>query len=295
LTYERNNLGLKIREIESFETRLQSLVNELEQDIADFKYILGSFKLHNVDQKIENEEDFQSLKRSIERLKIRLEESQVPNPDEVIKNFDDLTEKDNFLVKEIADLESSMLNLEKLIEDLKQSLKEEFDMGLTHINKVFDSYVKRLFGGGSGKVSVVEIESKKKSVEGEEVEDEEDEELKTGVDVEVEIPKKKVKGLQSLSGGERALVSIALNFSIINQNPAPFMILDETDAALDEANSKRYGEILEMLKQQTKLIVVTHNRETMHFADQVYGVTIGKDGHSKVLSVSFEDAVEYAK
>jgi chromosome segregation protein len=111
----------------------------------------------------------------------------------------------------------------------------------------------------------------------------------------VEIPKKKVKGLHSLSGGERALVSIALNFSIINQNPAPFMILDETDAALDEANSKRYGEILDMLKSHTKLIVVTHNRETMHFADQVYGVTLAKDGHSKVLSVSFEDAIEYAK
>jgi chromosome segregation protein len=113
--------------------------------------------------------------------------------------------------------------------------------------------------------------------------------------VEVEIPKKKVKGLQSLSGGERALVSIALNFSITNQNPSPFMILDETDAALDEANSKRYGEILELLKLQTKLIVVTHNRETMHFADQIYGVTLHKEGYSKILSVSFTDALEYSK
>jgi chromosome segregation protein len=181
-----------------------------------------------------------------------------------------------------------------LIVDLKESLKKEFDQGLLHINSIFDNYVKKLFGGGGAKVFVVEVENRKKA-ESDNGEQEEEEELKTGVEVEVEIPKKKVKGLHSLSGGERALVSIALNFSIVNQNPSPFMILDETDAALDEANSKRYGEILEMLKQQTKLIVVTHNRETMHFADQVYGVTLSKDGNSKVLSVSFEDAVEYAK
>jgi chromosome segregation protein len=151
-------------------------------------------------------------------------------------------------------------------------------------------------------VYVVEIENKRKSTEDEmapplkgEAGEGAEQEIKTGVEVEVEIPKKKVKGLHSLSGGERALVSIALNFSIIHINPAPFMILDETDAALDEANSKRYGEMLDMLKAKTKLIVVTHNRETMHFADQIFGVTLHKDGHSKILSVSFDDAVEWAK
>jgi chromosome segregation protein len=207
-----------------------------------------------------------------------------------------MSQRDAFLLQEISDLEKSMVNLENLISDLKESLKLEFETGLLHINQIFDSYVKRLFGGGGAKVFVVDIESRKKKEDGEEGDaNDEAEEIKTGIDVEVEIPKKKVKGLHSLSGGERALISIALNFSIINQNPAPFMILDETDAALDEANSKRYGEILEMLKKETKLIVVTHNRETMHFADQVYGITLAKEGHSKVLSVSFEDAIEYAK
>lgn len=293
LQYERENLKTKIVDKKRELARIGELKSDYENDFRDFKSILGPSFTPNLEGN-SSVEDLDSLKRGIERLKIRLEESQVSDPEEVMKNYENMTERDNFLLKEIEDLEKSMLNLENLISDLKLSLKQEFDFGLEHINKIFDSYVKRLFGGGGAQVYVVEIESKKKELsEGEE--EEKEDEVKLGVEVEVEIPKKKVKGLHSLSGGERALVSIALNFSIINQNPAPFMILDETDAALDEANSKRYGEILEMLKKQTKLIVVTHNRETMHFADQVYGVTLAKEGHSKVLSVSFEDAVEYAK
>ncbi len=300
LTYERSNLEMKIREKSEHESRIGELERDFENDRTEFKSILGSsFKVVENVEVSQTEEDFQNLRRTIERLKIRLEESQVANADEVVKNFESMTERDNFLIKEIGDLEASMANLEKLIADLKVSLKQEFELGLEHINNIFDSYVKRLFGGGGAKVFIIDVEPRgRKSSDEEELADdgdEDEEEMRTGIEVEVDIPKKKVKGLHSLSGGERALVSIALNFSIINQNPAPFMILDETDAALDEANSKRYGEILEMLKQNTKLIVVTHNRETMHFADQVYGVTLAKEGHSKVLSVSFEDAIEYAK
>lgn len=294
LTYDRENIKNKITDKKREALRIEELKHDYDNEFREFKSILGPSFTPSMGG--EGVEDVDSLKRGIERLKIRLEESQVTNPEEVMQNFESMTERDNFLLKEIQDLENSMLNLEKLISDLKVSLKQEFEMGLEHINKVFDSYVKRLFGGGGAKVYAIEIENKKKNAEeGELGEEEKEEEIKTGIEVEVEIPKKKVKGLHSLSGGERALVSIALNFSIINQNPAPFMILDETDAALDEANSKRYGEILEMLKEHTKLIVVTHNRETMHFADQVYGVTLAKEGHSKVLSVSFEDAIEYAK
>jgi len=296
LIFSKGNLENKILQKNIFANKIVEMEHELESDGQELKAILGQNFTHvETEHKVENEEDFLNLKRNIERLKIRLEESIVQNPDEVVKNFDDMTEKDNFLVKEISDLENSMINLEKLIAELKENLKQEFSLGLKHIDTVFDSYVKKLFGGGSAKVFVVEIESKKKSDDEEGESDEEKEETRTGVEVEVTIPNKKVKGMQSLSGGERALVSIALNFSIIHQNPSPFMILDETDATLDEANAKRYGEILSILKDQTKLIVVTHNRETMHFADQVYGVTLSKEGHSKVLSVSFEDAVEYAK
>jgi chromosome segregation protein len=304
--FERSNLQIKITELQMLTEKINESEKELEREVWEFENILGSnalapLPLGEVGTAFSSsegvgvtDEDFHQLRRSIERLKLRLEESIVPNPDEVLEKHKFLTERDEFLLKEISDLENSMVNLETLISDLKKSLTEEFDRGLEQINGIFDSYVKRLFGGGGAKVYVVDIENKmKKDEEGNDVVDEQ--EVKTGVEVEVEIPKKKIKGLHSLSGGERALVSIALNFSIINQNPAPFMILDETDAALDEANSKRYGEMLDMLKAKTKLIVVTHNRETMHFADQIFGVTLHKDGHSKILSVSFDDAVEWAK
>lgn len=297
---ELNALQIKLSKKVENESKISELEREFSYELEEFKNILGKGFVVDTNSHSTTEishEELNTLKRSIERLKIRLEESMVANPDEVVKSFEDMTERDNFLIKEIGDLENSMKNLEVLIADLKENLKKEFELGLTHINNVFDSYVKKLFGGGGAKVFVVELEGRKKTglTEDGEEEVEQEDQVKTGVDVEVEIPKKKVKGLHSLSGGERALVSIALNFSIINQNPSPFMILDETDATLDEANAKRYGEILEMLKKNTKLIVVTHNRETMHFADQVYGVTLSKDGYSKVLSVSFEDAIEYAK
>jgi chromosome segregation protein len=111
----------------------------------------------------------------------------------------------------------------------------------------------------------------------------------------VTLPQKKVKDLAMLSGGERSLTSIALVFAMTQVNPPPFLVLDETDAALDEANSKRYGDMIEILSKYSSLITVTHNRETMSRADVIYGVTIGSDGGSKLLSIKFSDAENYAK
>ena len=98
-----------------------------------------------------------------------------------------------------------------------------------------------------------------------------------------------------LSGGERALTSIALIFAMSQVNPPPFIILDETDAALDEANSRRYGDMIEALAQKSQLILITHNRETMSRAGTLYGITMAGDGISKVLSVKFDEAAENAK
>jgi chromosome segregation protein len=98
-----------------------------------------------------------------------------------------------------------------------------------------------------------------------------------------------------LSGGERSLTSIALLFALSQVNPPPFLVLDETDAALDEANSQKYGDMIENLAKQTQLMVVTHNRETMSRADILYGVTLGSDDASTLLSIRFEEAVKVAK
>jgi chromosome segregation protein len=118
---------------------------------------------------------------------------------------------------------------------------------------------------------------------------------KAGIEISVALPKKRVQSLMQLSGGERALTSIALIFAMSQVNPPPFLILDETDAALDEANSRRYGDMIESLAKRSQLIVISHNRETMSRAGILYGVTMGADGVSKLLSVKFEEAVQVAK
>jgi chromosome segregation protein len=125
--------------------------------------------------------------------------------------------------------------------------------------------------------------------------DEKEEDTEVGVDIQVNLPRKKIKGLEMLSGGERALTSIALLFAISQVNPPPFIILDETDAALDEANSKKYGDMVENLSKHSQLIVITHNRETMSRAGVLYGVTMGREGYSKLLSIAFNEALTVAK
>ena len=128
--------------------------------------------------------------------------------------------------------------------------------------------------------------------------DEEDGEKKikeNGIELDIKLPNKRVKGLEMLSGGERALTSIALIFAMSQVNPPPFIILDETDAALDEANSRRYGDMIEELAKRSQLILITHNRETMSRAGVLYGVTMGGDGVSKLLSIKLDEAVAVAK
>ena len=125
--------------------------------------------------------------------------------------------------------------------------------------------------------------------------EEEEQEAEYGLDIKVQLPRKKVSDLDMLSGGERSLTSIALLFALSQVNPPPFLILDETDAALDEANSQRYGDMVEQLSKYSQLIVVTHNRETMSRAQTLFGVTLGRDDASTMLSLRLEDATKYAK
>jgi chromosome segregation protein len=153
-----------------------------------------------------------------------------------------------------------------------------------------------MFGGGGAFLSIV-VEKPKKLDDNMDETDvvQEDKSFEQGIDINVSLPQKKVKELTMLSGGERSLTSIALLFAMSQVNPPPFLVLDETDAALDEANSKRYGDMLVRLSKYSELIVVTHNRETMSRADLIYGVTIGSDGASKLLSIKFAEAEGYAK
>ena len=285
---------LKLRE-EQIHTEDQAFKTELEEtsrligpDILRFQLL--TLRVNNEDRAMQIER-----RRSLEKLKIRFEDASVAGSDEIIKEYRETSERDEFLGRELADLEKSAESLKSLIKDLEVRLAEEFKTGLDNINKEFGKLFSSVFGGGEAELVLTKESPQRRSVEEAEIEEIEEERVDEGLEVKISLPRKKVKSLMMLSGGERALTSIALIFAIAAVNPPPFIILDETDAALDEANSKKYGDMIEMLSKYSQLILITHNRETMSRAGVIYGVTMGSNGISKVLSISFDEASEVAK
>jgi len=242
-----------------------------------------------LEEAIRKTESNEGLKKDIERLKIRLEDAEVAGGEEVLKEFRETSERDEFLARELGDLEKSAESLKSLIKDLEKRLANEFEQGLGNINKEFSKLFSKMFGGGKAELVLEKGRTLDTDSQGSTLESEE------GLEIKINLPRKKVRSLIMLSGGERALASIALIFAISSVNPPPFIILDETDAALDEANSKKYGDLVEELSKHSQLILITHNRETMSRAGIIYGVTMAGSGISKVLSISFAEAVEVAK
>ncbi len=235
-------------------------------------------------------------RREIERLKIKIEESGVGSGDAVVREFNQTKQREEFLAKELVDLETSATKLQDIIAELEKTIDARFVDGLKLINEALQGFFAKLFGGGHAKLFVEQPRRAVRDLESDEEEViPEEEELYAGLSIDVALPRKKIRGLEVLSGGERALTSIALIFSMSQVNPPPFLILDETDAALDEANSKRYADMIEELGKRSQLIVITHNRATMAAAGELYGVTMGHDGVSKLLSVRLEEATKVAK
>ncbi len=277
------------RENENFENEIKEGGALIGGDIFSYK----NFEFEGMPDRNNQEE----MRRKIERIKIKLEDAGALGGSEILKEFEETTERDRFLAKEMEDLETSINSLRVLMTDLKEKIDIEFKDGIKKINVQFQELFALMFGGGTAHLSVI-VESRKiKNEEDGESNPEEDKNipLEQGIEIGVSLPHKKVKELHSLSGGERSLTSIALLFAMSQVNPPPFLVLDETDAALDEANSRKYGDMLEKLSKRSQLIVVTHNRETMSRAGVLYGVTIGADGASKLLSVKFDEATAIAK
>ncbi|MEK7157129.1 MAG: AAA family ATPase, partial [Patescibacteria group bacterium] len=228
-------------------------------------------------------------KRALERVQIRLEEAGGTG-EEIRQEHKEVSGRESFLATELEDLSKSATGLKALIADLDTELAKHFSEGLAKVNASFGEYFSLMFGGGGARLSLEEPEDDDEP-EDDMMMDEPREKERPGIEIAVNLPKKKVRSLMQLSGGERALTSIALIFAMSQVNPPPFLILDETDAALDEANSRRYGDMIENLAKKSQLIVITHNRETMSRANILYGVTMGNDGVSKLLSVKFDEAV----
>lgn len=278
-----------LRAILSKEERVLSLKKEFE---IDFGYLI---KMSAAQGDLLDETERTQFKKKIERLRIRLEEAGGVD-EEALKEFEDTKKRDEFLGKELEDLKNAAASLKEAFENLEARITKDFENGLFKINELFGKFFHEIFGGGTAEIKFFKPIKRKTEAEVEETEWEgEAVEEETGLDIIVDIPRKRIRSLSMLSGGERALSSIALLFAMSTANPPPFLVLDETDAALDEANSNRYAAMLKELGKKTQLIVVTHNRETMRAADVLYGVTMGGDGISKLLSIKFEEAEDVLK
>ncbi len=225
----------------------------------------------------------------IQRLRAQLEWIGGIDP-EAIKEHGETKTRFGFLTTQIEDLRATLASLDEVTRELDRTIHERGEKAFTALNKEFGVYFKKLFGGGDAEI----IEIKSRIGDEEDVAVDEVDEL-TGIEIQATPPGKRNKSIALLSGGERALTSIALICAIMATNPSPFVVLDEVDAALDEANSRKFAEILGAISDKTQCIVVTHNRATMTQAHVLYGVTMGDEGVSKLLSVKLDEIGSYAK
>ncbi|MCC7357784.1 AAA family ATPase [Candidatus Uhrbacteria bacterium] len=230
----------------------------------------------------------EQLQSKMQKLRTQLEWIGGIDPETVTEHA---TTKQRFeeLTHQTDDLKAAMLSLETIIEELDRSIKERGDAAFERLNKEFGLYFKKLFGGGDAQLLKVLPDIAQTGEEDEDAEDaSEGRVVKAGIDIQATPPGKRLKSIALLSGGERALTSIALICAIMAINPSPFVVLDEVDAALDDANSRKFAEIIDQLSHRTQFVVVTHNRNTMHKANVLYGITMGDDGISQLLSVSLD-------
>ena len=189
-----------------------------------------------------------------------------------IEEYAEVSQRYEFLRAQVGDVETSKAELQKLIAGLSDEMRAMFSESFAAINRNFGRIFAELFGGGTARLYL---------------EDEADV-LGSGISIEVAPPGKIIRNLSALSGGEQALVAISIYFAIFGVNPAPFCVLDEIEAALDDVNVTRFAQYLRRISSETQFIVITHRRGTMEEADVLYGVTMQEDGVSKVLKLDLE-------
>ena len=185
-----------------------------------------------------------------------------------IDEYKELMERYSFLKGQVDDLTEAAASLEKIVAELDDAMRRQFREQFADIQKAYDAVFRELFGGGGGKLELMEDVDI----------------LEAGVRV-IAPPGKKLQNMMQLSGGEKALTAIALLFAIQSLKPSPFCLLDEIEAALDESNVGRFAQYLHKLTEKTQFIVITHRRGTMEQADRLYGITMQEKGVSAMVSV----------
>lgn len=285
------------------DTQMQVLAEEVKAILGQEEWtVLGEKKLH-----VQTDD----LEAKIFKLKNQLD--MIGGMDELtLKEYQETEARFINLNTQTEDLKRGMADLRQIMDELDQHIKQKFNEAFHRINEKFENYFRVLFNGGRAYLSVLKSEQEKKLAQALDPEEAEPQESLRpeekivqkyengadnviGIDIKATPPNKKLASIQALSGGERALTSIALLCSLLACFPSPFVVLDEVDAALDDANTIRFGQILATLAHQTQFITITHNRETMAQANILYGVTMGDDGMSKLLSVKLDQAKAFAK
>ena len=194
------------------------------------------------------------------------------NPEAQIE-YEEVEERYEFLTSQINDLQDAAVDVRKVIEELDEIMEREFCNTFEEVAVEFHQIFGRLFGGGSAKLILTDPNDL----------------TETGIDIEARLPGRREQGLSLLSGGERSLTAVALVFALLRVSPTPFCVLDEVDAMLDEANVGRFRELLRELSESTQFIMITHNRASVQVADVIYGVTMGRDSTSQVLSLKVDE------
>lgn len=256
-------------EVVKVKTQLENALNRLSTDY-EMTYEYALTKKENVEIESAKEEVIQ-LRQSISRLgNVNLD---APN------EYKEVKERFDFMTSQKEDLEKASQQILAAIDEMDQTMISQFTDMFNKINAELDGVFKAMFGGGRASLSMVDP----------------DDVLNTGIDIDVQPPGKMVKNIQTFSGGEKALIAISVLFAILKARTMPLCIFDEVEAALDQANVERFARYLSHYRGQSQFIAVTHRPGTMEQCDTLYGVTMQKDGVSKVLKVQLKDAVHIAK
>jgi chromosome segregation protein len=269
---------------------IETLAQQMREDLAgdeetDVQALLNGLMSGQNDADVLTTEELSRLRRQIDQLRSRIKNLGGYDP-EAPQAYEELKTRYDFLTGQVRDMEQASTNLRSIIVELDATMRRQFEETFQAVNERFQRHFTTLFRGGAARL---ELTAPRRDATDDDDEMEEFAAPKRpgfgGVEVFVQIPGKKVQDLSLLSGGERAMVSVALLFALLETNPPPFCLLDEVDAALDEANVVRFCEILRTLAEQTQFIVITHNRVTMTHASAIYGVSMGGDSVSRVLSM----------
>ena len=264
-----------IEDLKAQVTKLEVKKSKIEEDITEIinkmweEYELTPNNAGNYPMP----ENVQLTQRKVNNLRTDIRELGSVNVDS-IEEYKNLKQRYDFMCEQRLDLESTMAKLNKVIAEMLDVMKTQFKEKFEIINKNFGEVFKELFGGGMAEVSLTD----------------ENNILESGIEINAQPPGKKLQSMLLLSGGERAFTAIALLFAILKINPAPFCVLDEIEAALDDVNVYRYAEYLKKFAKDTQFLVITHRKGTMEAADTIYGVTMEEKGISKLLSMKLKEA-----